>query len=327
MFGAGTPGALDEPRAMHESQEFTLRPLTIGEIFDRAVTIYVRNFVVFTLMVLTLLAPIAILQYFALPSQAQSLAQIAQQASDAGSKTPAPALSNAQLGMLAAILLIAVLLAPYVNNAVALGVASLYNGERPSYGASFGAVFSRWLPLLGTALVNLLILGGAYGFTVFVLVILITIGAVLVQPALPIAVAIFVLAGLVLLAIVPLFLMLLIVYAFSMYASTIERADPGRAIASAFSRVFGRSEIKKALLMALAYVGLEIGVVTISVTLALVVTMVLKASAIELVISTLVNAMLAAFLTIVLAVYYYDVRTRKEGLDLETDLKRLTAPA
>ena len=32
-----------------------------------------------------------------------------------------------------------------------------------------------------------------------------------------------------------------------------------------------------------------------------------------------------AFVTILLAVYYYDIRTRVEGLDLETDLQRLTA--
>ena len=36
--------------------------------------------------------------------------------------------------------------------------------------------------------------------------------------------------------------------------------------------------------------------------------------------------MLTAFLTVLMAVYYYDVRTRTEGLDLEVELERLTAP-
>jgi hypothetical protein len=40
-----------------------LRPLSIGEIFDRAVTLYVRNFVLFSLMMLTFIIPSAIGQY------------------------------------------------------------------------------------------------------------------------------------------------------------------------------------------------------------------------------------------------------------------------
>jgi hypothetical protein len=313
---------------MQTSPEYPLRPLTIGEIFDRAVTIYVRNFVVFTLIVLTLLAPLAVVQYFALGSTSQSLAQIAQQTSDSSSKAPAtkpPELTNQQVAVFAIVIVLAALFAPFVNNAVALGVARIYGGERPSYGSEFAGVFTRWLPLIGTALVNLMILGGLYGATVFVFVIVVTIGVMLVVHALPIAVALFILAGLCLLAVLPLFLMLLIVYAFSMYATTIERVDPGNAIASAFARVFGRSEIKKSLLMALAYMGLELGVLCISVALGLLLTIVLKLPALQLVISTIVNAMLVAFLAILLAVYYYDVRTRKEGLDLETDLQRLTA--
>ena len=43
--------------------------------------------------------------------------------------------------------------------------------------------------------------------------------------------------------------------------------------------------------------------------------------------TTVINAMVTAFITILLAVYYYDVRTRTEGLDLEVALERLTAPS
>ncbi len=307
---------------MQSSSEYPLRPLTIGEIFDRAVTIYVRNFVPFTLIVLTLLAPLAILQYFALPSSASSLAQIAKQASDP--KATVSPFTNEQLALLFGVVFLAAIFAPFINNAVAVGVARLYSGDRPNYGQSFAKVFQRWLPLIGTAFVNLLILGGLYGFTVFVLMIVVIIGVTLVQPALPLAIAFFVLAGIGLLAVIPLFLMLLIVYAFSTYATSIEDANVSRAIASGFSRVFGRKELKKSILMALAYIALEIGVLTIGLTVAVVLQMVLKLDAVQLVITTVMNAVLTAFLAILLAVYYYDVRTRTEGLDLETDLQRLS---
>ncbi|HEY9180348.1 MAG TPA: hypothetical protein VIO32_06480, partial [Candidatus Baltobacteraceae bacterium] len=42
-----------------------LRPLTMGEIFDRAITLYVRNFVPFSLIVLVVVVPSAVMQYFA----------------------------------------------------------------------------------------------------------------------------------------------------------------------------------------------------------------------------------------------------------------------
>lgn len=309
---------------MNAFGEYTLRPLGIGEIFDRAVTIYVRNFVAFTLMVLTLLAPLSIAEYFVLPSQVRAWSQMLEKASHT-SKTPPMPFTPAQIGWLVLIAGVAVLLAPYVNNAVAVGVASLYNGERPSYVRSFAQVFRRWLPLLGTALLNLLIFLALYVACVIVLVIIVTIGAALMPSALPIAIAFFVIAGAALLMMIPLFLMLLVEYAFSMYATTIESTSPQRAVATAFDRVFGRSEIKKALLMSLAYLGLELGVLTLSGTVGAILAMLVKSDALQMIVTTIANATLTAFLTILLAVYYYDVRTRKEGLDLETDLRRLAA--
>lgn len=211
---------------MSGSSDFALRPLSIGEIFDRAVTIYVRNFVVFTLMVLTFVAPISIVQLVVTPSRTQSITQAIDQASHPG-KTPAPPLSGKQIAALLVIAALALVLAPFANNAVALGVAQLYNGDAPNYAASYRAVLRRWLPLLGTGLLNVLMLIGLYVFAIILLAMLVTFGMLLISQALPIAVAIFVLAVVAGLAVLMLFLMLLIVYAFSMYASSIE--EIGRA--------------------------------------------------------------------------------------------------
>lgn len=311
---------------MSGSFGFALRPLSIGEIFDRAVTIYVRNFVVFSLMILTFVAPIGIMQYFVMPAQSQSITQAIDQASHPG-KTPQAPLSGKQLAGLLIIVALALVLAPFANNAVALGVAQLYNGDVPSYAASYRAVFRRWVPLLGTALLNVLILIGLYAFALVLLGILATLGMLLVSQALPIAVAIFVLAAVAALAIIVLFLMFLIVYAFSMYASSIEEASPWTSTARAFARVFGRNEFKKALLMALAYIGLETGVLMVTVIVSLLIQSIVPFSAIQIAVNAILSGMLGAFMTILLAVYYYDVRTRAEGLDLETELKRLAAPA
>ena len=309
---------------MVSTPAFALRPLGIGEIFDRAVTLYVQNFVPFTLMVLTLLAPLAVVQYVALPDRGGSIAQVIGQI-EHPVKTPRAPVSNEEIVALFALFIIAVIFAPFVNNAVAVGVARVYNGEEPEYGASFATVLRRWLPLLGTAALNVMILFGLYFVMVIGLVMLLTVGFLLVRLALPLAIATFILAIVATLAVLLLFLLLLVGYAFAMYSTSLEDASPTRAIGLAYRRIFNRVEFKKALLMALAYIGLQIGVFMLSTTVAVLVTMVVKSYALELAVNTIVSAMLAAFLTTLLAVYYYDVRTRVEGLDLETDLRRLTA--
>lgn len=303
---------------------FALRPLGIGEIFDRAVTLYVRNFVAFTLMILTLLAPLAVVQYFALPDQAQSLSTAIGQIEHPEKKTQAP-LSNGEIGGLLAIVAIALIFAPFVNNAVAVGVARVYNGAAPAYGACFATVLRRWAALLGTAILNVLILFGVYIAMIVGLVLLMTVGILLVRPALALAVAVFIFAIVAFLAVLLLFLLLLIAYAFSMYSASLESAAPLRAIGLAYRRLFNRLEFKKALLMALSYIGLQIGVLTLSSTVGLVLLFAVHSYALELAVNAIVSAMATAFVTILLAVYYYDVRTRNEGLDLETDLQRLTA--
>ncbi len=303
---------------------FALRPLGIGEIFDRAVTLYVRNFVAFTLMVLTLLAPLAVVQYFVLPDQTQSFSRAVGQIQHA-TKPPEQPFSNRELGALALVALLALIFAPFVNNAVAVGVARVYNGAQPAYGASFATVFRRWAPLLGTAVLNVLILLGLYVTMIVGLVLLLTVGMLLVRQALPLAVAVFVFAVVAFVAALLAFLLLIIAYAFSMYSASLENVSPAAAVGLAYRRLFNRQEFKKALLMALAYIGLQIGVLTLSSTVGFVLLLAVKSYPLELAVNAVVGAMATAFVTILLAVYYYDIRTRNEGLDLETDLQRLTA--
>lgn len=314
---------------MDSTPALTLRPLGIGEIFDRAVTLYVRNFVVFTLMVLTLLAPVNVIYYFAIPDQSSALSQAIGQIDHPAKKKTDQKLpfSDREITGLLIVVTIALIFAPFVNNAVAVGVAQLYNGAKPAYGASFAAVFRRWAPLLGTAFLNILILGSVYILTIIGVVLIATVAVLLAPKAIFMALAGALIGIALLLAALLVFLLLLIGYAFSMYAVSLENASPVSAIALAYRRIFSRSELKKAVLMALAYIGLELGVVMLSSMVGLLLLLFIKSYALQLAVNAVVSAMLTAFLTILLAVYYYDVRTRAEGLDLETDLQRLAATA
>ncbi|HUA09126.1 MAG TPA: hypothetical protein VMA98_07595 [Candidatus Acidoferrales bacterium] len=310
---------------MNETYERpSLRALGVGEIFDRAVTMYVRNFVVFTLIVLTLLVPIGIGQYVYANAGPLNLTQMMQQIEHPGTAAP---YDSAQFAAIVVIGLVALLLAPFTNNAVAVGVAGIYAGRRPSYRDGFARVLRRWAPLLGSTILCGLILIGAYVALVVVAMIAAVIAALMVQGMPILSIPLIVIGALFVLALLLLFMLLVVCCAFALYATTIEERSPGDAIGQAFRRIFNRREFRKALLIALAYLAIEIGAIVLSATVGLLILNYLHNTALQLAASTIVNAMLTAFITVLLAVYYYDVRTRSEGLDLEVALERLTAPS
>jgi hypothetical protein len=117
---------------------------------------------------------------------------------------------------------------------------------------------------------------------------------------------------------------MVVAYSFSLYGSTIERQGVVAAIGAAYGRIFNKHELKKATLVALAFGGLNLGVSLLSGSVSFFLYLVVKNTALTVTVETLVSAMFYSFTTILLAVYYYDVRTRAEGLDLEVDLSRLT---
>lgn len=311
---------------VHEERP-TLRALTIGEIFDRAVTMYVRNFVVFTLIVLTLLVPISVLQYTYTDKATNSFAQLLRQISHPGAALPP--YDASQLAAIVGIALVVLLLAPFTNNAVAVGVAAIYAGRKPNYRDDFTRVFGRWGPLLGTSVLSMLILIATYLVMVIGLAILAVLGVAIARAgALVVLGIVLALIGVaVFIAAIVLFVLFVICCAFALYATTIESRLPADAIGEAFRRIFNRRELPKAVLIALAYVALEIGVVILSAVVGVFILDIAHSTALQIAAGTIINAVLTAFLSVLIAVYYYDVRTRTEGLDLEVALEHLTAPA
>jgi hypothetical protein len=306
---------------VHEERP-ALRALTIGEIFDRAVTMYVRNFAVFTLIVLTLLVPIGVLQYVYTDKAGDSFARLMRQITHPGVAAPFDA---SQLTALLGIALVVLLLAPFTNNAVAVGVAAIYAGRKPSYRDGFARVLARWGPLLGTSVLSMLILIGTYIGIVIGFTILAIVGVALTRAVLALEIVFGIFGVVLFLAAIVLFVLIAICCVFALYATTIESRMPGEAISGAFNRIFNRREFPKAVLIALAYLALEIGVVILSAVIGVFLLDVAHSTALQLAASTIVNAVLTAFLSVLIAVYYYDVRTRTEGLDLEVALERLTA--
>lgn len=307
-----------------------LRPLNIGEIFDRAITLYVKHFVTLALIVLTLMAPYAIATYFFAPDQSSQIQQIVdavqhpQTAQKHQSDDPFPGYTAEKAIGFGLSILVFLLLAPFANNAVALAVASLYQGGEPDYQRSYRGSFRRWLPTIGTGILVGLIFFGGYLLFIFLFVLLLVAGGALVQSALPLAIILFIIAGLAFLAFLIAIVVLFMVATFSLYSVAIENYNPAQAIGAAFNRLLSRGEFWKAFLIALSAVAFQIGISSIAGMLGLACMFLLHSSVPNIVITALTNTVVTGFITVLLAVYYYDVRVRREGLDLEVQMTQLT---
>ncbi len=305
-------------------ERLQLRSLSLGEIFDRATTMYVRHVVPFTLIVFTLLAPLAVLRFAALGASADDYTQLANEILHPGTT---PTIPVSLIGAVFGLGLLTLLLAPFVNNAVACGVAARDDGEPLRYGAAFARVFARWLPLVGTLLLCGSIIFGVYVALILVVFVVAAIGAASFAASGVAGVVMIVLGALVAIAFIATFAVVVMVCLMALYATTIEAKRPPDAISQAFARIFNRRELWKALLFTLAYVALELIAMVVSASIAAFMMYALHNLVLVVAFGTIANAMLSAYVTILLAVYYFDVRTRAEGLDLEMDLARLSSPA
>lgn len=303
-----------------------LRPLGFGEIFDRAITLYVRNFRPFFAIVLVLIVPLAVVQYVLDSSQSAQLDVLMRVLQHPGSKIPPPASLFGSPSELITILLVAVvfyMLWPFALDAVAVGVARLYGSRPVEFGACYRAVLPRWPAILGTLALQAGIFIAWYVAFLAILFISILIAAVFARAWLPLGIvgfaAAFVVDIVALLALAPLFIAL----TFAMNAVVIENRGPAAAIASGFARVFTRREFWRALLFSLAAAAILFGSSMIIVAIVWV-ALLFHAIAVEVILGSILRAAFAPFSIVLIAVYYFDVRIRREGFDLEAELERIT---
>jgi hypothetical protein len=305
-----------------------LRPLNFGEIFDRAVTIYVKNFLPFAAIVIVLIVPLAILQYLYDLSAQPQLNAIFRIFAHPGSvlTTRVPSSFNTPAGTASfvGLLLVTYALWPFTLNAVAVGVARVYRGRPVEFRACYEAVMHRWLQILGMIAMDLVIFIGWYAVTLIVLMVvggLLAFLALATGGALAVAITIAVIA---ILLILPSLAALFVALTFAMYATVIEEQPVFESLGLGFSRVFNKAEFWRALLFALAVLAVMIAGAVIFGFIGLFAASV-HLPLLQALIESLERAVVTPFATILLAIYYFDVRIRREAFDLETHLERLAA--
>lgn len=303
-----------------------LRPLGFGEIFDRAITLYVRNFWPFLAIVLVLIVPLAVLQYVLDSSQSAQISQALRILTHPGAPPPpfGSMFSPGEIGTLVTMVIVYYALWPFVFVAVAIGVARLYRGRPVEFGACYRSVLPRWGAIMLTELATIAVFILWYVALFAVLMLSVFVAALLSQVAVFLGVIAFVFALLLVLASLLLLALLLVALAFAMNAVVIEEIGPAAAIASGFGRVFGGKELPRALAFALAAFAVILGAQLVGSAVALAALFV-HSVLLEVVVSALLRAALAPFSIVLVAVYYFDVRIRREGYDLEAELERIAA--
>lgn len=297
---------------------FDLRPLGIGEIVDRAVTIYVRNFVTFSIIAAFVVIPVAVAGYFAALGMAGSLETILRQAQHPSATPAIPAIAPWYFLVIFASLV----LSPFMYVAIGSAVGRLYASRT----ADWRDAYSVALRHAGGILLLLLVALFIYIAVVFGGVIIFGIGAGIaavlaqLQPAAGVAMVVVMLPFA--LAYMVVIMLCYLAMALAFQGIGIEELAFGPALGAGFTRVFSRSEIGRSVLICLVFVALEIVLMIISFALGAFLGFAHQPE-ISQVVQAVLSLVTTGYMGVLIAVYYYDVRIRSEGLDLQIEIDQM----
>jgi hypothetical protein len=306
-----------------------LRPLGFGEIFDRAITLYIRNFIPFAGIVAVVVVPLAVLQYLidvaSIPQFDQTI-KILTHLGQAESTPPImPAfMTDPRVAILFVVTMIVVYaIYPFALNAVAVGVARLYRSRPVLFAPCYRASLRRWPQVLGMLLLEFAVFMAWYIGLIIIVMLSMFLVILLARAQVFVGILAGIVAGLVILAdLLVLAPPLFVAMTFSMNAVVIEERPVFAAIGSGFQRIFNREEFWRALLFAYASVAILMGAGAIAGIFSYVALYFHWIGA-EVIVSSLFRAAFTPFSIVLLAIYYFDVRIRREGFDLEAGLERL----
>jgi hypothetical protein len=302
---------------------------SFGAIFRRAVTLYVRN-VALSVPALLPAAPVAAVQLVVLRHESayrQVLVQAQHQprAVALTGLTDAPVLTAGTIAWIVLLALLEVVLMPFLWAAVAAGVRAIDAGEYWDPRVCIASAFRKAPALVTVAFAQMLIVfAGAFAAAV----------AVAVPFALSVAVAhhapsAAVVPAATVLAMAVLWFAATIVWyvavAFAANSVVLEDIGPWHALASGIRRVFNRREFFNALFVAGAVVLIAFAAAAASGVAIAFFSHTLHSEIAAIAASTLLSIVQMTFVALVLAVYYFDVRMRREGCDLQAAVDRLRA--
>jgi hypothetical protein len=304
--------------------QLDLRPLGIGEILDRAVTLFVRRFAVLVLILALVAIPVAIVQYATAPSTAGMLADLQRLLElPPGHPEEQRAVLRAltqknQIGALGALLvMLSAVLSALSSTACIIGVAQAYGGKLPSVREVYREALLRWPAQLAAGLAYV---GIAFALTIvltlLIFVIALAIGALAVLSRVAAAVVGIPVAVVMLAVFLATLVMLYFAAQMTLVAIALEEPNPIRGIAHGLRRtlsppIFWRSLLVATVLFAVSLLG---SLIVLGIASAF--SVLTHVTAFYPVITVIGGVALNALLTTFIVIYAFDIRVRREGYDL-----------
>jgi hypothetical protein len=303
-----------------------LRPLGLGEVLDRAVNVSVKHFVLLALIFVVFAVPLAIVEYFETRDSSRMLQAFAgalQAQATTGKSDPESLLrilrdAPPANGWTAILLALGFFVAPLISAAQIDAVAKLYLGGTVTFGEAYRSALRRWLPLIGLNCLYLVAALGAYLVAFIVLVILFLAIAAIVHGSQAAGVVAGVIAGTA--ALVSLFVLALLAvlaWEISYYGCVVENSGVVTSFSQGIKRVFAGVGIPRSLLFGCAYLAIVIGIGLFGGVGNLLLLDLTHSRVVSIAYVTIVRIVTVNFTTVFLGIFYFDLRVREEGFDLQ----------
>jgi hypothetical protein len=302
-----------------------LRPLGLGELLDRAVTLTVRNFPGLAFVWIIFAIPLAVCAFLGTEDQSKVFASLAdvlktQASGHADTNAMSKALQSNPVfnGWTIAYIGGLMLEITLVQTALTAAVGARYQGGRSDLATCYRIAVSRfpniimfdliWLFFGGLVWVVLALIAAAVIFVGF------AVGFLLHAVGITIAVILGIVVGIVLFLAL---LVLAVAYEVGFMTCVLEERNFAAAFGAGLQRVFGGVGFRRSMLAGLVYLAFSIGTFMVSMLGQVVILGLVRSQALGLAYSTVLQVIVAVFVTVFFVLFYFDLRVREEGYDLQ----------
>jgi hypothetical protein len=319
------------PEDAQTNAALNLRPLPLGELLDRAFTLYFRNIVAFSALLGVVLVPSIIVSYLQTRGFLGFYIYLIQHLISSPNSTPdlTKLTSLEPSGWLTGLqLALAVIAVPISYAAVVVGVSRAYVGLPVTFADCYRQALHRWLAILILIIAWVVVVFFGVFTVAFAVAILVAalaaIGSTINSPVFAAFFAVLIIVAM--LVAISITIMLYLTWAISFVGVVLEKIDPFRAMGAAFSRVFGGGLFWRGFVLGLALTGIYFGASLVIGGGGALLAYLLKAPAVYIIAVGMMQLFFVPFAVVTAAVYYYDIRIRREGYDLQMLVDQLVAP-
>ncbi|MGC2633057.1 MAG: hypothetical protein WA215_02475 [Candidatus Cybelea sp.] len=300
-----------------------LRPRNLVEMFDLAVSLYGRNFLVLVGIVAVTAVPLALLQYPVTrmeQPQLDAAMRLLEHPEIAARQIPPAFNSPGALALSIVLTLLGYLVWAFCLGAIAEGVARIYAASTIEFAACWQAVLRRWLSIVTVLSLAVLAMVVCDATAVALVTIVVSLAVVIAPSSLPMMAVAAMLLVLLTATLAPALLAMPCVFGY--YGCTLESLGAVAALRVSFSRIFTRAEFRRSMICATAVGTLAFGCSAVLGVFAML--GLARWTAVYVALDAVARTLLVPYVGLVLALYYFDVRIRHEGFDLESGLNSAT---